>query len=242
MRGKRVAIFSDNTTALSYIRKQGGTKSWRLFRLVEELILWAEEKDIILIPKFIEGKKNVLADTLSRKGQIVNTEWSLNKQVCQSLWKLWGCPQVDAFATSLTTRLPNYFSPHLDPCAIGVDALLQSWNHLDLYAFPPYAIIRRVVNKIRESENCRMTLIAPWWPQREWFPDLVELLIDSPRALPLRRDLLLQPMARALHAGLGTLQLTAWRLSSNLLERRDFLARSQRDLRQGPIQLTPFTN
>ena len=137
VKGKKVAIFSDNTTALSYIRRQGGTKSWKLFRLVEELILWAEEKEITLIPKFIEGKKNALADTLSRKGQIVNTEWTLNSQVCQSLWKTWGCPQVDAFATALTKRLPNYFSPHLDPSAIGIDALLQDWSHRDIYAFPP---------------------------------------------------------------------------------------------------------
>ena len=243
VKGKKVAIFSDNTTALSYIRKQGGTKSWKLFRLVEELILWAEDKEVILIPKFIEGKKNVLADTLSRKGQIVTSEWTLNQQVCQSLWRIWGCPQVDAFATSLTTRLPNYFSPHLDPCAIGVDALLQPWDHLDIYAFPPYAVIRRVINKLKGSVNCRMTLVAPWWPQREWFPDLVELLIDSPRALPLRRDLLRQPLARALHAGLGTLHLTAWRLSSNWPERRAYQAKWPRDFAErGPIPLMCSTN
>ena len=67
-------------------------KSWKLFRLVEELILWAKEKEITLILKFIEEKKNTVADTLSRKGQIVTTEWTLNMQVCQSLWKTGGCP------------------------------------------------------------------------------------------------------------------------------------------------------
>ena len=68
---------------------------------------------------------------------------------------------MDAFATVLTKRLPNYFSPHLDPSAIGIDALLQDWSHLDWYAFHPYAIIRKVINKLRESENRRRTLIAP---------------------------------------------------------------------------------
>ena len=212
-------------------------------RLVEELILWAEEKEITLIPKFIEGKKNTVADTLSRKGQIVTTEWTLNIQVCQSLWKTGGCPLVDLFATVLTKRLPNYFSPHLDPSAIGIDALLQDSSHLDRYAFPHYAIIRKVINKLRESENRRRTLIAPWWPQREWFPDLRDLLVDSPRALPLRRDLLLQPMARALHTGLSTLHLTAWRLSSNWPERRDYQKKSQRELlEQRPPPLTPDAN
>ena len=42
---KTIAVFSDNTTALLYIRKQGGTKSWGLFRLVEELLVWAEERN-----------------------------------------------------------------------------------------------------------------------------------------------------------------------------------------------------
>ena len=207
------------------------------------MILWAEERNITLIPKFIEGKRNALADTLSRKGQIVSTEWTLNIKVCQALWKTWGCPQVDAFATALTKRLQNYFSPHLDPGAVGIDALLQDWSHLDLYVFPPYAVIRKVINKFRETENCRMTLIAPWWPQREWFPDLTELLVDEPRALPLKKDLLLQPLTRALHAGLGALRLTAWRLSSNLPERRAFQKRSPKEfLKRGPLPLMHFTN
>ena len=159
--GKTVAIFADNTTALAYIRKQGGTRSWKLFRLVETMLIWAEEREITLVPRYIEGKKNSVADTLSRKGQVVQTEWTLNMQVCRTLWRLWGRPQIDAFATTLTKRLDSYFAPHIDPNALGVDALIQKWDHLDLYAFPLYAIIRKVVNKVKESKNCRMTLIAP---------------------------------------------------------------------------------
>ena len=63
VKGQKIAIFSDNSTALSYIRKQGGTRSWKLFRLVEELLLWAEEKEVTLVPRFIEGKRNKVADT-----------------------------------------------------------------------------------------------------------------------------------------------------------------------------------
>ena len=53
VQGKTVAVFGDNTTALSYILKQGGMKSWTLFRLVEQLFLWLEEHQISLIPQFI---------------------------------------------------------------------------------------------------------------------------------------------------------------------------------------------
>ena len=241
--GKIVAVFADNTTALSYVKKQGGTKSWDLFHLVEELFLWLEEHKVILIPRFIQGKTNVVADTLSRRGQIIPTEWTLNAQVCEQLWKVWGRPQVDLFATSLTNRLPIYFSPHLDPNALGVDALLQSWENLDGYAFPPFAIIRQVINKLRLSRNCRMTLVAPWWPQREWFPDLLELLVDTPRTLPQRRDLLSQPASRALHQGLHMLHLTGWRLSSDWEEQKRFQRTSSREfLELGPSPLMPCTS
>ena len=214
VKGKVISVFSDNTTALSYIAKQGGTKSWAMFDLVKDLTAWLEAHETTLLPQFIPGQKNVVADSLSRKGQILPTEWTLHQEVCSQLWRLWGQPSIDLFATSLTKRLPNYMSLHADPQAVAVDALLQDWSNLDLYAFPPFAIIREVINKFRNTQNSWMTLVAPWWPQREWFPDLIRLLVDEPRRLPLRRDLLSQPLGRALHQNLPMLHLTAWRLST----------------------------
>ena len=126
---------------------------------------------------------------------------------------------IDLFATSLTARLPVYFSPASDPRAAGTDALLQPWDDLQAYAFPPIAIIRRVLVKLRSSKNCELTLIAPFWPQREWFPDLLELLSDVPITLSSRIDLLRQPHFHRFHQNLPMLQLTAWRLSSDSLVR-----------------------
>ena len=120
-----------------------------------------------------------------------------------------------SIATSLTARLPVYFSPASDPRAAGTDVLLQPWDDLQAYAFPPIAIIRRVLLKLRSSKNCELTLIAPFWPQREWFPDLLELLSDVPITLSGRKDLLRQPHFHRFHLNLPMLQLTAWRLSSD---------------------------
>ena len=212
VQGKTVAVFGDNTTALSYITKQGGTRSWALFRLVEQIFLWLEKHQISLIPQFIRGVENTVADTLSRRGQIIPTEWILHQDVCSQIWKWWGRPMVDLFATSLTKRLPLYFSPHSDPMSIGTDAMLHDWCNMDVYAFPPFAMVRKVLNKFRQSSNCRMILIAPWWPQREWFPDLQSLASEPPRTLPLRPDLLSQPLVKARHKNLRMLQLAAWRL------------------------------
>ena len=91
---------------------------------------------------------------------------------------------IDLFATSLTARLPVFFAPACGPKAAGVDAFLQPWDNLQAYAFPPIAIIMRVLLSLRVSHNCDLTLIAPFWPQRKWFPDLLELLPDIPIELP----------------------------------------------------------
>ena len=212
VRNKVVAVFSDNMTALSYLQKQGGTKSWSLFRLVQQILLWMEDNDIRLIPQFIQGVRNSVADALSRKGQVLPTEWMLHPDVCKQIWKVWGQPMIDLFATNLTKRLPLYMAPHSDPMAVATDSMLQSWSNMDGYAFPPFAMIRSVLNKVRESKNCRIILIAPWWPQREWFPDLLKLAVGQPIQLPLRPDLLLQPLVKARHPNIPMLRLAAWRL------------------------------
>ena len=184
-----------------------------------------------------------MADSLSPRGQVLPTEWMLISVVCQQLWRIWGQPMVDLFASRLTHRLPMYMSPHQDQAAFAVDAMLQPWSNMDVYAFPPFAMIRDVINKFRLSQNCRMILIAPWWPQREWFPDLVDLQVDVPKQLPLRRDLLLQPLGRQLHPNLLTLRLTGWRLSSVLEERNSFLEKCRLGLiRPDNNQPTTSTN
>ena len=88
-------------------------------------------------------------------------------------------------------------------------------DNLQAYAFPPIAIIKRVLLKLSLSHNCDLTLITPFWLQREWFPDLLELLSDTPVELPKRRDLLQQPLFNRFHEYLPVLRLTAWRLSSD---------------------------
>ena len=120
------------------------------------------------------------------------------------------CNLPDSKASSV-----GYFSPASDLRAAGTDALLQSWDDLQAYAFPPIAIIRRVLLKLRSSKNCELTLIAPFWPQRDWFPDLLELLSDVPVTLSGRRDLLRQAHFHRFHLNLPMLQLTAWQLSSD---------------------------
>ena len=216
LQGRTVAVFCDNTTAVAYLRKEGGTRSPLLNTLAQEILRWMESLSIRLAPQFLPGSNNVLADALSRPHQLPHSEWSLNLTVFQSLRRLWPV-QIDLFAT-LDNHRSIYFSPFRDPMSAGTDAFLQSWDGLQAYAFPPVAIIPRVLAKLRASTGTELTLVAPHWAQRPWFSDLLQLSLAPPVILPARQDLLRLPRSRHLYPALRRLRLHAWRLSSDLPE------------------------
>ena len=112
--GLSVALFCDNTTAVAYLRRSGGTFSSTLNTTAREVLLWAENHRVRLLPQFIMGSSNVTADALSRPNQVIGSEWTLHQEVVDQLVHKWPAV-IDLFATSLTARLPVYFSPASDP-------------------------------------------------------------------------------------------------------------------------------
>ena len=170
-----------------------------------------------LAPQFLPGSNSVLADALSRPHQLPHSEWSLNLTVFQSLRRLWPV-QIVLFATSANHRCSIYFSPFRDPMSAGTDAFLQSWDGLQAYAFPPVAIIPRVLATLRASTGTELTLVAPHWAQCPWFSDLLQLSLAPPVVLPARHDLLRLPRSCHLSPDLSRLRLHAWRLSSDFPE------------------------
>ena len=217
VRGRTVAFFCVNTTALTYLRKEGGTRSPLLNTLAQEILRWTESLSIHLAPQFLPGSDNVLADALSRPHQLPHTEWSLHMTVFLSLRSLWPV-QIVLFATSANHRCSIYFSPFRDPRSAGTDAFLQSWDGLQAYAFPPVAVIPRVLAKLRASKGTELTLVTPHWAQHPWFSALVQLSLAPPVFLPSRPDLLRLPRSRHIYPDLRRLGLHAWRHSSDLPE------------------------
>ena len=209
-----MAVFADNSTAVSYLRNQGGTRSSFLNSIAQRILRWAEDLSVVISPQFIMGRHNVLADVLSRPNQILGSEWTLQQEVFRDLCRRWSV-SIDLFATSQNHRCSIYFSPYHDHNAMGTDALLQNWNGWQAYAFPPWSLIPAVLRKLRSSSGVLLTIVAPYWPQRPWFPDLLDLVVDGPVALPQFRDLLRQPHFHRFHLGMSRLCLHAWRLSSD---------------------------
>ena len=220
--GHHVTAMCDDSTVVAYVNKQRDTVSRALFLLTSRLPRWTESFDIHLDVKYLPGQSNVLADLVSRCEQVIGTQWSLHPQVARSLLRVWGNPLIDLFATSLNAKLPLYYSLVLDPRAVFEDAFRHSWDDLDLYAFPPFALIGRVIALIQESSRVAMTLVAPLRPEKEWFTDLLLLLTQPPLALPWWNSLLRQPHCNLFHQGVHSLNLHSWRLSSITFESRAF--------------------
>jgi hypothetical protein len=210
-----VLVSTDNTTTLSYINKQGGTKSIEMLHTTRTLLLWCHANGISLRAVHIKGSLNGMADLLSRDQGTVNTEWSLHPSVVQELWERAFRPDVDLFATQSNRKLPLYVSPFPDAKAWGMDAMSLNWDDLSAYAFPPFALVPSVVKKLEQSHSCRMVLITPHWPSRSWFATLQNLSEEAPWPLPMWPNLLKQPTQNLFHENLPLLNLHAWFLSSS---------------------------
>ena len=203
----RVAAMCYNSTVVAYVNKQGGTVSDSLCSLTGQLLRWSESNRVQLKARYLPAQSNVLVDLLSRRNQVLGAEWSLHPQVARKLLRMWGSPTLDLFATHLNTKLPLYCSLIPDPQALFKDAFRQPWNDLDTYAFPPFHLVERVVARVRETPNLLMTLVAPLWPEKAWFADLLLLLTQPPLALPLWDRLLRQPHFNRFHGGVHALNL-----------------------------------
>ena len=219
LQGHQVMIATDNSTVVSYINKQGGTRSTSLLRLTE-LFLWLESQGIIVRARHIPGCMNVIADHLSRPNQSIPTEWSLHPEIVKRIFRVWGTPEVDMFAT-----LPRFMSPVPEPRALAVDALSQDWQGRSMYMFPPFPLLNRVVQKLRSTQAAEVILVAPWWTSQPWFPHLLRLCVEHPLTLPYRQDLLSQQDQKYISDG-KSFHLHVWRLSCDTTKQQVFQTRS----------------
>ena len=158
-----------------------------------------------------------------------STEWSLHPQVFKQICRKWFTPHVDLFATHLNHKLPLYVSPIPDPRAWNIDALNINWTNLTAYAYPPTALLHKVIQKIKQC-HCLIIVIAPGWPGMPWFWDLVQLSTEIPVQLPVSTTLLKQSHNYVFHNNPQQLNLHAWCLGADNSKNKASLWRWQREL------------
>ena len=226
-------VATDNSTVVAFRNKQGGTHSVEMCALLWKIMTWCHCYHITLKARQIPGCLIVMADLLSRSNQVQSTEWSLHQtdlpEVVHSSCRP-VCHSSDPQTPSV--RVSN-------SRANSIDALNINWTGLTAYAYPPTALLHRVIQKIRQC-HCLIIVIAPGWPGMPWFWDLVQLSTEIPLQLPVSMTLLKQSHKYVFHNNPQHLNLHAWCLGADKSKNKASLWRWQRELlplsghQQGP--------
>ena len=109
-------ICSDNSTVtvVSYLNKEGGTHFIEMCALIWRILAFTNSGRIQVRARLVPGSLNVIADSLSRRDKVIQTEWSLHQQIFNQICTVWHTPVVDLFTTHLEHKLPIYVSPVQD--------------------------------------------------------------------------------------------------------------------------------
>lgn len=136
-----------------------------------------------------------------------------------------GNPEIDLFATRINTKCEQYVSWKRDPYAFNIDAFTISWHDFFFYAFPPFSLILKVLQKIK-TDDATGILVVPYWPAQPWFPVFMSLSIVEPIIFPPSKQLLSSAFSDA-HPLHHHLTLVASVLSGEPLQRNKSRNRPQ---------------
>ena len=220
-----VLIATDNTTVVSYQQARGNTFSQPMHRGME---------DTSLVPKIRLSSVFIISQANSMFWQTgYQNRVAIGSIDCEFNFTNAQLSQSGSICDTLQSQASTLCVPVLDNQAFAIDAFSMNWNYLHAYTFPPTIMIPSVLDKIRQSQ-CRIVLIAPLWPQQTWFSEVLHLLVSAPVHLPLFPNLLTQAKGKFRHQNLPALNLHAWELSNNQLEKKsseniaDFVSKSRR--------------
>lgn len=200
----------DNVTAISCINRMGSIKYKHFNSISREIWDWCERRKITVFASYINTIDNYEADYLSRK-KFTDTEWELCDTAYQKIYEYFGQADVDLFASRTNAKCTVYVSWKNDPDAWVVDAFTISWSKMFFYAFPPFSLILRMLQKII-SDEAEGIVVVPYWPTQPWFPLLNKLIISKSLHFGPDINLLSSPF-RSVHSLHETLTLVAVRLS-----------------------------
>ena len=93
-----VRLFLDNTTAICYINKSGGTRSRRLSDLANRFSLFCEERKLSVEAVHLPGVLNVVADKEFRTSDD-SSDWKLSSTCFKRIGRIWSL-RIDLFSSA----------------------------------------------------------------------------------------------------------------------------------------------
>ncbi|XP_018370127.1 PREDICTED: uncharacterized protein LOC108765778 [Trachymyrmex cornetzi] len=197
LENSNVLLKVDNTTAISYINKMGGVKYQKFNHLAKEIWKWDETRDIWLFAVHIPSEKNVIADRLSRIKNI-DTKWEIAEFAFEKIVNVLGYPDIDLFASERNKKCTRYCTWENNPNAWVIDSFTISWKKWFFYAFPPFSMILRTLNKIIQDKAMGI-MVVPEWKSQPWYPMFKSMLIGKPLRFEPSQNLLLSPYRSRRH-------------------------------------------
>ena len=172
---------TDNSTTMAYVNHLGG-RSRFLSEVAHRLWRVTNQFGITLRAVHRPGVENRRADLLSRWKQD-STDLKLDPKYFRLAEQRWGRHTVDLFATRLNRQVGRFVSWRPDPEATAVDAFQFPLIGENPWCFPPEALIPRLLGQLTR-QRATVTLVAPQWPGKLWWPDLIRMMVDKPIKLP----------------------------------------------------------
>ena len=169
---KHIRIMSDNTSAISYINRQGGSHNMVLNDIAVQTWELCLENGIFISAAHIPGKHNIMADIASREFHD-SAEWMISPHIFGKITRAFGMPEIDLFASRLNTQLPLYASWKPDPHSAFIDAMQISWSNKFIYLFPPFSMLWPILTKLEEDKVERAIVVVPRWPTQSWYPRIM---------------------------------------------------------------------
>ena len=130
--------------------------------------------------------------------------------------------QISLVAGRLTKQLEDYIGWSPDPGAIHTHTFTINWAPLRGYAFPPFNLISKTLEKVTIDQT-ELILVVPVWQAQPWWPVLLRLLISQPVLLLNSPTLLTDPTdLNRVYPMYPRLHLAVFHISTNVSKLRAF--------------------